>query len=74
MHTQRPPQWMGAGAVTSDADFEAVLHAFANYNRRKAMEKLPEQIERERREAKRRDPKHMKALERRRKRKRGGPK
>lgn len=56
----------------SDEQFDRVFAAFASYNRRPR--KTPEQVEAERREAHRNDPKHRKALERRRKRKRGGPK
>jgi hypothetical protein len=56
----------------SDAEFNRVFEALAHYNRSRP--KTPEQIEAERAEAHRNDPRHKKALERRRKRKRGGPK
>lgn len=58
--------------MTSDAEFDRVISAFARYNRRP--QKTPEQIEAERIAAHKRDPKHIKAMERRKKRKRGGPK
>lgn len=58
--------------MNQDQQFDAVIAAVANYSRRP--QKTPEQLERERREAHRADPKHIKALARRRKRKNGGPK
>lgn len=58
--------------MNSDAQFEAVLAAYARHNHRPRL--TPEQIEAEKREAHRNDPRHRKALARRKKRKRGGPK
>jgi hypothetical protein len=58
--------------MSTDREFDRVFEALAHYNRRPR--KTAEQIEAERREAHRNDPRHQKALERRRKRKRGGPK
>lgn len=58
--------------MSTDDQFDAVFRAFAHYYSRPR--KTPEQIEAERREAHRNDPKHKKALAKRRKRKRGGPK
>ena len=57
--------------TSQDEQFEAVLRAFARYSSRPQL--TPEQIEAQSREAHRNDPKHKKALERRRKAKRGGP-
>ena len=59
------------GMSPSDAQFDAVIRAFAHHNSRPA--KTPEQVEAERREAHRNDPKHKRALAKRRKAKRGGP-
>lgn len=61
--------------MNTDEQFEAVFAAYARQSAlQRQRQKSPEQIERERREAKRNDPRHMKALAKRRKRKRGGPK
>lgn len=58
---------------SNDSDpFMRVIEAFAHYNRRPRY--TPEQQEAMRAEAHRKDPKHVKALARRRKRKNGGPK
>lgn len=58
--------------MSTDDEFNRVFDALAHYNRRPR--KTREQIEAEAREAHKNDPRHKKALERRRKRKRGGPK
>ena len=57
----------------TDWQFDAVIAAVANYNRRRPPLTL-EQRKALEREAKRDNPLHQKALARRRKRKRGGPK
>ncbi|SDH42026.1 hypothetical protein [Microbacterium sp. 77mftsu3.1] len=58
--------------MSRDAEFDRVIAAVASYNRR-PRPLTPEEEERKRREAKRNDPRHMKALAKRRKAKRGGP-
>ena len=58
--------------MVSDAEFDRVFEALARYNRRPRL--TPEQQKALDAERHRNDPKHKKALERRRKRKRGGPK
>lgn len=58
---------------SSDKQFEDVLGAFARSHRR-IQPPTPEQLAAFKREAKRNDPRHIKALAKRRKRKRGGPK
>jgi hypothetical protein len=55
----------------NDRQFARALAAVADFNARPP--KTREQIDAERREAHRRDPKHIKALAKRRKAKRGGP-
>lgn len=57
--------------MTSDAQFNAVISAVARYNARPQISEA-EQKRREA-EAHRKDPKHVKALAKRRKAKRGGP-
>lgn len=57
----------------TDAQFDRVIEAFANYNRTRER-RTPEQIEADRIAAHKRNPKHVAALARRRKRKRGGHK
>lgn len=58
---------------STDEQFEDVLGAFARHHSR-PKPPTPEQMARLKREVKRNDPRHMKALAKRRKRKRGGPK
>ena len=58
--------------LSDDDEFMRVISAFARYSSRPRLS--PEQVEAQRREAHRNDPRHQKALARRRKRKRGGPK
>lgn len=59
--------------MRDDSDqFMQVIGAFARYNSRPRLTQA--QIEAERAEQHRNNPKHIKALARRRKRKRGGPK
>ena len=59
--------------MNQDAEFDAVMRAVANFNRRR-----PRLSEEQRKaielESHKKDPRHIKALKRRRKRKRGGPK
>lgn len=70
------PAWaaeaLGLGRST-DQQFEDVLGAFARHHSR-PKPPTPEQMAELKRAAKRNDPRHMKALAKRRKRKRGGPK
>lgn len=58
---------------SQDREFDRVIAAFAHYNAHRARRKTPEQIEAERLEAHRNNPLHKKALAKRRKAKRGGP-
>lgn len=58
--------------MNQDREFDRVISAVASYNRRPRIS--PEEAERLKKEAHKKDPKHIKALERRKKRKRGGPK
>lgn len=55
-------------------EFDAVFRALAHYNAAAHLRLTPEQRKAQEAEWHRNDPKHKKALERRRKRKRGGPK
>lgn len=58
--------------MNTDDQFNAAIRAFASfYNRRPKL--TPEQIEGQRIAAHKKDPKHIKALAKRRKAKRGGP-
>lgn len=70
------PEW-GRNALgvplSSDQQFEAVLGAFARYHSRPPMPTAEQMIEFKKAQ-KRANPLHVKALARRRKRKRGGPK
>lgn len=71
------PVWaaeaLGIEPRSQDEQFNAVISAFAHSHRRHKPP-TPEQMAELKRAAKRNDPRHMKALAKRRKRKRGGPK
>jgi hypothetical protein len=74
-NTDMLPGWaaefMGAPR-SSDQQFEDVLGAYARYNQRPNLSL--EQVQAQQRAAKRANPLHVKAVARRRKRKKGGPK
>lgn len=69
------PEWANIfGAPrSSDQQFDDVIAAVASYNRRRPVPTV-EQLREMQKQAKRDNPLHQKALARRRKRKRGGPK
>lgn len=60
-------------SMTGQDEFERVFNALARYNRRPKPLTREERLAAEK-EARKKNPKHIKALERRKKRKRGGPK
>lgn len=74
-HSYPPLEWMDevlGVPLTQDEQFDRVIEAFARHNRRPQI--TPEERKRIELEAHRNNPKHIAALKRRRKRKRGGPK
>ena len=58
--------------MNQDQQFDAVIAAVARHNRRVPVD--PEWAKKVQAEAHKKDPKHIKALAKRKKRKRGGPK